>query len=123
LAHSAIDISDGLVADLEHILSCSAQSATIELQAVPASEIMKRYLPSPLAVECLMTGGDDYELCFTAPKENQSAIRQLGQELQVPLTIVGEIIQHKTPKPELIIYGGKGEKIVLEKKGYDHFTS
>jgi len=123
LAHSAIDISDGLVADLGHILSCSAQSATIELLAVPASEIMKRYLPSPLAVECLMTGGDDYELCFTAPKENQSAIRQLGQELQVPLTMVGEIIQHKTPKPELIIYGGKGEKIVLEKKGYDHFTS
>jgi thiamine-monophosphate kinase len=123
LAHSAIDISDGLVADLGHILSCSAQSATIELQAVPGSEIMKRYLLSSLAVECLMAGGDDYELCFTAPKKNQSAIRQLGQELQVPLTIVGEIKLQKTPKPELIIYGSKGEKIVLEKKGYDHFTS
>ena len=123
LAHSAIDISDGLMADLGHILSSSAQSATVELASVPGSEIMKRYLPSPLAVECLMAGGDDYELCFTAPKENQSAIRQLGQELRVPLTIVGEIKPQETLKPELIIYGSKGEKTVLEKKGYDHFAS
>lgn len=123
LAHSAIDISDGLIADLGHILSCSARSATVELEMVPGSEIMKRYLPSPLAVECLMAGGDDYELCFTAPKGNQSAIRQLGQELQVPLSIVGEIKPQKTLKSELIIYGSKGEKIVMEKKGYDHFAS
>ncbi len=122
-AHSAIDISDGLVADLGHILSCSALSATVELQAVPGSEVMRRYLPSPLAVECLMTGGDDYELCFTAPKKNQSAIRQLGLELEVPLTIIGEIKQQKMQKPDLIIYDSKGEKIVLEKKGYDHFAS
>jgi thiamine-monophosphate kinase len=123
LAHSAIDISDGLVADLGHILSCSGQSATVELETVPGSEIMKRYLPSTLAIECLTAGGDDYELCFTAPKENQSAIRQLGQELQVPLTIIGEIKSQKSQKPELIIYGIEGKKIVLEKKGYDHFTS
>ncbi|MBX3629243.1 MAG: thiamine-phosphate kinase [Nitrosomonas sp.] len=122
-AHSAIDISDGLMADLGHILSCSARSATIELQEVPGSAVMKRYLPSPLAVECLMTGGDDYELCFTASPKNRSAIRQIEQELQVPLTIIGEIKQQKMQKSDLIVYDSKGEKIVLEKKGYDHFAA
>ena len=68
LAHSAIDISDGLLADLGHILTCSKQAAVVCFETVPCSPVMKRYIASPWAMQCLLAGGDDYELCFTCTK-------------------------------------------------------
>jgi len=123
LAHSAIDISDGLLADLDHILVQSERSATIKLFAIPMSEVMKRYISSSLAVKCLLTGGDDYELCFTAPKKNRDAIVHLGRDLQIPLSIIGKIEKQKTPKSELVVIDSNNNHIVLEKKGYDHFAA
>lgn len=124
LAHSAIDLSDGLVADLGHILTRSQQSATIRLYAVPASAVMQRYLFSSVAMECLLAGGDDYELCFTAAKQNREAIIQIGQHLQLPLTIIGKINSRQTQQQSrLMVYDDKGEPIALEKKGYDHFAA
>ncbi len=68
VAHSAIDISDGLLADLGHILERSDVAAEIELAALPASAILRRYLDRVAACSALLAGGDDYELCFTAPR-------------------------------------------------------
>jgi thiamine-monophosphate kinase len=119
LAHSAIDLSDGLMADLEHILAASNKAANVNLAAVPCSEIMQRYIHQSFAMDCLLTGGDDYELCFTAPKIKHKEIDCLSNELSLPLTCIGEISQGEG----LIVRDAEGKAITLEKKGYDHFSS
>lgn len=116
-AHSAIDISDGLLADLGHILECSHAAATIYLENIACSWVMKKYLPSPLAVDCLLAGGDDYELCFTAAEAMHTDILQLSRELTVPLTRIGKI----NAGEGLLLLDANGEVITHEKKGYDHF--
>jgi thiamine-monophosphate kinase len=67
VGHSAIDISDGLLADLGHILECSNVGAEIAFAALPISCAMQPYLEQPLGKHCVLAGGDDYELCFTVP--------------------------------------------------------
>ncbi len=119
LAHSAIDISDGLMADMEHILACSKQAAIIYLETIPCSEVMLRYAALPWGRQCLLAGGDDYELCFTAPNKNRKAIEQIAQELKTRLTVIGEVIQGEG----LSVKDAQGSEIKLEKKGYDHFAS
>ncbi|SET54448.1 thiamine-phosphate kinase [Nitrosomonas marina] len=119
LAHSAIDISDGLLADLGHILTCSTCAAEIKLDAVPCSRVMKQHMSSSLALECLLTGGDDYELCFTAPKNNNSVIEQISQVLRVPLSVIGEIKQGTG----LSVIDAQGKEVIMQKKGYDHFAT
>lgn len=69
IAHAAIDISDGLAADLGHILEKSQVGATVYVDALPLSEALLRSVATPQAIELALNGGDDYELCFTAPKE------------------------------------------------------
>lgn len=119
LAHSVIDISDGLVADLGHIIECSNVAATININEVACSRILKKYLPLPIAVSCLLAGGDDYELCFTASGEKQKEIEELSPKLAIPLTRIGKII----PGKGLTILNSDGTAIALETKGYDHFRT
>ena len=119
LAHSAIDISDGLMADLGHILASSEKAAYINMTDIPCSPIMKRYLHQSLAMSCLLAGGDDYELCFTAPKLSRRKIEVLSVELAIPLTCIGEILSGEG----LIVKDAKGNAIKLEAKGYDHFSA
>jgi thiamine-monophosphate kinase len=66
LAHSAIDISDGLLADLGHILERSGKGAQLAFGALPTLPVVQTYLHETVARECVLAGGDDYELCFTA---------------------------------------------------------
>jgi len=119
LAHSAIDISDGLAADLSHILKASEKAACINIDDVPCSPFVKENLSQPLIRQCLLAGGDDYELCFTAPEENRNAIASLGIELNVSLTRIGKILTGN----QLIIEDSQGRSISLDNKGYDHFIS
>lgn len=119
LAHSAIDISDGLVADLGHILAASEKAAYISMTDIPCSPVLKKHLQQSLVMRCLLAGGDDYELCFTAPKINRMKIEKLSTELVIPLTRIGEIISGKG----LIVKDDKGSAITLETKGYDHFSA
>lgn len=119
LAHSAIDISDGLMADLTHILDCSNVSATIDIDEISCSHILRRYLPQPIAVSCLLTGGDDYELCFTAATRKQEEIENLSLQLAIPLTRIGTIRQGKG----LTVMNSDGSVITLETRGYDHFRT
>lgn len=119
LAHSAIDISDGLMADLGHILAASEKAASIHMADIPCSPVLRKYLPQPLAVNCLLAGGDDYELCFTAPRSNRRKIEQLSGELAVPLTRIGTILRGEG----LTVKDARGNVMTLETKGYDHFNA
>ena len=119
LAHSAIDISDGLLADLGHILECSKVAAVIEMNAIKRSAVMEKYLPRSLAINCLLAGGDDYELCFTAPRAKYGKIEDLSRELGIPLTRIGRINQGEG----LVVLDAAGKSIELEARGYDHFRT
>jgi thiamine-monophosphate kinase len=119
LAHSAIDISDGLMADLGHILAASEKAASINMADIPCSSVLKKYLPQPLAVNCLLAGGDDYELCFTAPQSNRRRIEQLSGELAILLTRIGTILRGEG----LTVKDTQGNEMTLETKGYDHFNA
>lgn len=119
LAHSAIDISDGLLADLGHILENSQQSAVIHLDNLPCSAILQKRLPHPLVLRCLLAGGDDYELCFTAPPAHREKITALSAALKLPLTRIGTI----TSGQGLIVKDAQGNAMTMEITGYDHFST
>lgn len=119
LAHSAIDISDGLLADLGHIVESSNVSAVIKINKVNCSKVLKKYLPQSYAINCLLAGGDDYELCFTAQKDKRSKIEALSREMEISLACIGSIDTGKN----LVVLDEKGNPITLERKGYDNFHS
>jgi thiamine-monophosphate kinase len=119
LADSAIDISDGLLADLGHILKTSKVAGVIRMSEIACSASMKKYLPQTLAVECLLAGGDDYELCFTAPRAKRGGIEILAREQPVPLSRIGRIGEGEG----LVVLDAAGKTVTLETKGYDHFRT
>lgn len=119
LAHSAIDISDGLMADLGHILTASEKAACIHMTDLPSSPTLKKYLHQSLAVNCLLAGGDDYELCFTAPQLNREKIEKLAAELAIQLSRIGEIFAGEG----LTVKDAQENTITLETRGYDHFST
>ncbi|HSQ82315.1 MAG TPA: thiamine-phosphate kinase [Casimicrobiaceae bacterium] len=92
VASGAIDVSDGLIGDLGHILAESRVGATVDLASVPSSPALRAMLEGDerdLALTCLLAGGDDYELCFTAPPAMRGRIDALALALRLPLTAIG----------------------------------
>ncbi len=118
VAHSAIDVSDGLLADLGHILECSHVGAGIRLDALPVSAALRPHLAQPLGRHCLLAGGDDYELCFTAPVARRDAVAELGNALGLPLARIGTIV----PGSGCLVQDENGRKIDIGESGYDHFA-
>ncbi len=118
LAHGAIDISDGLLADLGHILDASKVGAEIDVDAVPVSATVRAYLEHGAAREAVLAGGDDYELCFTAAPKRRADIEALGRRLKLPLTRIGRI----TRKKGLVLHDAEGRPVTWERKGFDHFA-
>ncbi len=116
VANSCIDISDGLLADLGHILKASNVGAILSLEAIPCLDLLSEHLNEPAFQQAILAGGDDYELCFTAPKTSREAIMQIGQQLNLTLSLIGEICV----ETRLTVHY-KNTILNLEKKGFDHF--
>lgn len=114
LASAAIDISDGLSADLGHILRRSNVGARIELDALPLSPALREL---EHAQQFALHGGDDYELCFTAPATRVSEIEKLAAQFSVPITQIGEI----SSEPGLFARSGDAAWQPLTTAGYTHF--
>ena len=117
-AHSAIDISDGLLADLGHILRASNVGAEIRLRDIPVSRAVSAHFADKAVQQMVLAGGDDYELCFTAPARQHGEIAKLTSLLALPLTCIG----HITEAPGLIVRGLDDAPLELGKHGYDHFS-
>ena len=113
LSHSAIDISDGLAADLNHILEASNVGATILLSDIPINPWIKKNQLFDLA----LSGGDDYQLLFTAPERNRDKILFLNKTPSIKLTRIGKINKEKNLK----IIDQNGKLYKTNKKGFDHF--
>lgn len=96
LASSAIDISDGLAGDLQHILSASNCGARVDMEKLPISAELAAAVDGESARHLAVTAGDDYELCFTVSPHNAVHLDHLSQELAVPLTAIGTIVSDDT---------------------------
>jgi thiamine-monophosphate kinase len=124
LAHAALDISDGLVGDLMHILQRSNVSALVQIDALPCSATLSSQT-STVRRQCTAAGGDDYELCFTAPGANRAGIEALGQKLGLPLTRIGKILPLANPSAVVAIewHDAAGRRIDPTLRGFDHFDA
>ncbi len=92
-AHAAVDISDGLLADLGHITTRSGVRAEVDADAVPLSPALRAVLGRDAARACALRGGDDYELCFTAAADQREALHAVAESLRLPLTRIGRIVE------------------------------
>ena len=153
IASSAIDVSDGLLADLGHVLDASQVCAEIEFGALPVSGLLRALSPSSsdettshstrslkasgqvagypasgrgvrdsagegaLAQHCILSGGDDYELCFTVPAARHDEVLRIATQLDLPLSCIGGIVAGSG----CIVRGSTGETINIADEGYDHF--
>ena len=117
LASSAIDLSDGLVSDLGHILKASECGARIDLDALPYSEAMQRHVDGEQAMRWALSGGEDYELCFTVPELNRGALDVALGHLGVPFTCIGQM----SADVDGMHFQRGGDVVTFDYKGFDHF--
>lgn len=117
VASAAIDLSDGLVGDLGHVLARSGVGATLDADALPRSAVLAA---QPLALQrlCTVAGGDDYELLFTAPAAHHGAVLQAAAQAGVAVTRIGRI----DAEPGLRLNDGHGAALQQAFKGWDHFA-
>jgi thiamine-monophosphate kinase len=119
IATAAIDISDGLLADLGHICRLSGVGATVDLGAIPVSAIGARHFGSDAGRNAIMAGGDDYELCFTAASNSRESITEMAEGLGIPLTRIGQVKRGKG----VSLLGSDGKAVKIDGRGYDHFSA
>lgn len=116
IANAAIDISDGLAADLGHILEESHVGAVIDIDVLPASPALEALATDEQRFKYQLSGGDDYELCFTVSPDKCNEMQKRLSNLQVNCTEIGKI----TDGFELC-YQRNGKNITIDIAGYDHF--
>jgi len=117
LASAAIDISDGLISDLGHLLKASDCGARINLDALPLSATMMQHFSPEQSVSWALSGGEDYELCFTVPEINRGALDVALGYLGVPFTCIGQI----GPQSEGLVLLQNDRAVTFNQKGFDHF--
>ncbi|MFC5511523.1 thiamine-phosphate kinase [Massilia jejuensis] len=115
-AHAALDISDGLIGDLAHILDASKVGATLDVDALPVGPALARQ-PLALRRRFTLAGGDDYELCFTAPAGERAAVLAAAGSAGTPVTRVGTI----DAQPGLRLVDAAGQALAMDVRGWDHF--
>ena len=121
LAHAAIDLSDGLVGDLGHILKASGLGAQIQtrwLTGSPATSADLLSLPWEQRLDMALAGGDDYELLFTAPCDSREQVYAVGASLGLAMTHIG----HMTEQPGLRLLDPDGRPLAHQFSGFDHFS-
>jgi thiamine-monophosphate kinase len=127
IASSALDVSDGLLGDLRHILKASQVNAEVLIDQLPTSPTLAKQMEG-LRRQCAANGGDDYELCFTAPKNKRAEIESLSTTL-IPLSRIGSITSASNgAEPTLILRDANGNLLtaaesMLLTQSFDHFKS
>lgn len=117
IANSAIDISDGLIGDLNHILIASKVGAALWVDQLPLSHYLTQLATPQAAIEYALCSGDDYELCFTAPANNEKKLRNLFKKFLCDVTCVGIIEKKKG----LRLLDKNGENYLIKKQSFQHF--
>lgn len=120
MAHSAIDISDGLLQDLGHILQQSQKSAVIYFDQIPSLSELKSCADYP---QWILSGGDDYELLFTADTTKSAQIEEIAYECCIPVHKIGTIIQQEESVLYRVFDCQNGREIKINQTGFDHFSN
>lgn len=118
IAHAALDLSDGLLGDLQHILQASQVGAEIDLPALPVGAVLAQQ-PEKMHLPYMLAGGDDYELCFTAPTALRAQVEQAGVMSATPVTRVGRICA----QPGLRFLDSAGCEQKFSIQSFDHFQT
>jgi thiamine-monophosphate kinase len=118
VASAAIDVSDGFAQDLGHLLEASGVGAIVELERIPFASDFKKLHDRKQKIRMMLSGGDDYELVFTARASEREAIAALAKDLGLALTRVGAI---EKGNPHLSIVDRNRKPVPLE-RGFDHFA-
>ncbi|HTN48675.1 MAG TPA: thiamine-phosphate kinase [Burkholderiaceae bacterium] len=116
VARSAIDVSDGLAGDLGHILERSGVGARVEWREVPMSSALRR-MPPDLQRRCVLAGGDDYELLFTADPAMRDGVLDAGRAAELAVTRIGNIVA----EGGLTLIEEDGRRVDIEPRAFDHF--
>ncbi|MHB8911897.1 MAG: thiamine-phosphate kinase [Lysobacter sp.] len=118
LAHAAIDLSDGLLADLGHVCRASGVAAELQLEALPASSALRAAFGPTQCYSLQAAGGDDYQLCFTAPVSARAAVERVAIETGVTLTRIGRIVAGEGVR----VFVDHGDRWLSARAGYVHFA-
>lgn len=117
LAHACIDVSDGLLADLGHVCAASRVGAEVAIDALPASQALRAAFPGEPLRALQATGGDDYELCFTAAAASRDAVEAVARNAGVAVTRVGSV----GGAPGVRAAGRDGGNWQVARSGHVHF--
>ncbi len=118
LARAMLDVSDGLLGDLGHLLRASGTGAALDATALPEAELQAACGAPEFARQTLLHGGDDYELLFAAPVEARPAILALGASLSLPMHRIGTF----TARTGIELVEVDGSRTPLAPRGFDHFA-
>jgi thiamine-monophosphate kinase len=126
VANAALDISDGLLGDLRHILKQSDKDAEIFLDRIPKSVTLAKQ-SREIQNQYAASGGDDYELCFTASSNKRDIIAKISTSLNLPLTQIGSIKPMQHLSPEIFLINSAGKTLSPDEanqllKSFDHFA-
>ena len=119
VASACVDVSDGLLADLGHVAARSGVAAQVEVDALPASDALGAAFDATMRMPMQASGGDDYELCFTAPVDARPAIAALASRLDLRITRIGRMVAGEGVHPVRT----DGEPWTPLRRGYDHFAA
>ena len=116
IAHAAIDVSDGLLGDLGHLLTRSHLGAEIDAASLPAGAALAQQ-PADSRIDYMLNGGDDYELCFTAPPEHRDAVLSAAASASTPVTRIGRL----KPGSGIALLDAEGRSLPFTSHSFDHF--
>ncbi|MEO7940935.1 MAG: AIR synthase-related protein, partial [Burkholderiaceae bacterium] len=124
IAHAAIDVSDGLLGDLGHVLKASGVGACIQTGALDrlmacSSPDLSAQVPPQHQLACILAGGDDYELAFTAAPEHRAAVTAAARTSATPVTRIGQI----EAQPGLRVVDSQGQPVSGDWQSFDHFAA
>ena len=118
LAHAAIDVSDGLAGDLAHVLERSRVGAQVSYELIPRAAALRALGNAELEKDCVLSGGDDYELLFAAPADRRAEVQALARELALPL---GRIGSFEAGESRLVVVDAARRPMAF-RGGFDHFA-
>jgi thiamine-monophosphate kinase len=118
IANSALDISDGLIGDMQHIADTSSVQIVLYADRIPVSvHLQSLFANNQSSLISAVTGGDDYEIAFTTPSSSGDLIQRLAEETQTPVTEIGKVQNGEG----IVLMDGGGLEIPIARKGYKHF--